>query len=385
QRVLLPAGAAVRRLSGRERRDAGTGGFRHDREPALHGHRPGNHRQEPHRLHRDPDAARQEIPATGWTGGRQCAGRAPAGERDAGDSSLCDQPSGSARGDQLSERCRARLVPAARPRTRKDGPLHARVSGRERRDAALRAALQLQLAAHVPYLRENPEGRQDARAVHLRQFDRQQVQPRPGQVGLLRRSELGGDGHAEHGLPGRSGGGREQLPDRAMTRISVVSGVLLLVAAAAHAAQRQVSVTAGEGFALQGSYYSAEKGGPGILLLHQCDADRRIYDQLATMLNVAGYNVLTIDWRGFGGSRGGAFTDFRAQRQKILELMPGDVDAALKFLSAQSTVINRALGVVGGSCGVNQAVQASRRHPEIRTLVLLSGGTDAQGEAHIKS
>jgi len=170
-----------------------------------------------------------------------------------------------------------------------------------------------------------------------------------------------------------------------MTRISVVSGVLLLVAAAAHAAQRQVSVTAGDGFALQGSYYSAEKGGPGILLLHQCDADRRIYDHLATMLNVAGYNVLTIDWRGFGGSRGGAFTDFRAQRQKILELMPGDVDAALKFLSAQSTVINRALGVVGGSCGVNQAVQASRRHPEIRTLVLLSGGTDAQGEAHIKS
>jgi hypothetical protein len=40
--------------------------------------------------------------------------------------------------------------------------------------------------------------------------------------------------------------------------------------------------------------------------------------------------------------------------------------------------------VVGGSCGVNQAVQASRRHSEIRTLVLLSGGTDAEGEAHVK-
>jgi len=161
--------------------------------------------------------------------------------------------------------------------------------------------------------------------------------------------------------------------------------VILLFAAAVHADERQVSVTAGDGFALQGNYYSAEKGGPGILLLHQCNADRRVYDQLATMLNVAGYNVLAIDWRGFGGSRAGAFTDFRTQRQKIQELIPGDVDAALKFLSAQPTVINRALGVVGGSCGVNQAVQASRRHPEIRTLVLLSGGTDAQGETHIKS
>ena len=154
-----------------------------------------------------------------------------------------------------------------------------------------------------------------------------------------------------------------------MRRFPLVSIVILLVAAAAHAEQRQVSITAGDGFALQGSYSSAEKGGPGILLLHQCDADRRVYDQLATMLNVAGYNVLTIDWRGSGGS----------------DLMPGDVDAALMFLTAQPTVISRALGVVGGSCGVNQAVQASRRHPEIRTLVLLSGGTDAQGEAHIKS
>ena len=88
---------------------------------------------------------------------------------------------------------------------------------------------------------------------------------------------------------------------------------------------------------------------------------------------------------GIGGSRAGAFTDFAAARATVIERMPGDVDAALKFLTAQATVNGRALGVVGGSCGVNQAVHASRRHPEIRTIVLLSGGTDAEGEAHIKS
>jgi dienelactone hydrolase len=64
--------------------------------------------------------------------------------------------------------------------------------------------------------------------------------------------------------------------------------------------------------------------------------------------------------------------------------MPGDVDAALSFLISQRTVNNRALGVVGGSCGVNQAVHAARRHPAIRTLVVLSGGTDADGEAYVK-
>ena len=148
--------------------------------------------------------------------------------------------------------------------------------------------------------------------------------------------------------------------------------------------QRNVRLTAADGFSLEGTFHSADKGGPGILLLHQCNADRHVYDQLAAMLNVAGYNVLTFDFRGFGGSRAEAFADFGAARDRVIERMPGDVDAALTFLTAQSTVNARALGVVGGSCGANQAVQASRRHPEIRTIVLLSGGTDAQGEAHIK-
>jgi len=120
-------------------------------------------------------------------------------------------------------------------------------------------------------------------------------------------------------------------------------------------------------------------------LLHQCNADRQIYDNLATMLSTAGYHALTLDFRGFGGSKSGEYADFASQRQKIQEKWPSDVDSALKFLSDQNGVNRTVLGVVGGSCGVNQAIQAGRRHPEIRTLVLLSGGTDAEGEAYIKS
>lgn len=170
-----------------------------------------------------------------------------------------------------------------------------------------------------------------------------------------------------------------------MKTIAAASIGMLLLTTAARAEQRDVSFTAADGFRLQGTFHSADKGGPGILLLHQCNADRRIYDQLAAMLNTAGYNVLAFDFRGFGGSRAGEYKDFTAQRQNILDSMPGDVDSALTFLTSQGTVNNRALGVVGGSCGVNEAVQASRRHPEIRTIVLLSGGTDTDGEAHIRS
>ena len=160
--------------------------------------------------------------------------------------------------------------------------------------------------------------------------------------------------------------------------------VVLLCAATSVAESAEVSFKAADGFALTGTFYPVEQGGPAILLLHQCNADRRIYEQLAGMLNAAGYNVLAFDFRGFGGSRAAANTELAADRQSIIERMPGDVDAALSFLASQSTVNKRALGVVGGSCGVTQAVHAARRHPEIRTLVVLSGGTDADGEAYVK-
>lgn len=151
------------------------------------------------------------------------------------------------------------------------------------------------------------------------------------------------------------------------TRAALAIGLVLL-SSAARAEQREVTFPAPDGFTLQGTFYSVAKGGPGILLLHQCDADRRSYDQLALMLNTAGYNVLSFDFR-----------------KGLADKRPGDVDAALTFLTSQNTVIARALGVVGGSCGVNQAIQASRRHAEIRTLVLLSGGTNADGEAHVRA
>jgi len=160
--------------------------------------------------------------------------------------------------------------------------------------------------------------------------------------------------------------------------------VVLLFATVSVAESAEVSFKAADGFALTGTFYPVENGGPAILLLHQCNADRRIYEQLATMLNAAGYNVLAFDFRGFGGSRAGGDADLAANRQRIIDWMPGDVDSALSFLTSQTTVNKRALGVVGGSCGVNQAVHAARRHPEIRTLVVLSGGTDADGEAYVK-
>lgn len=160
---------------------------------------------------------------------------------------------------------------------------------------------------------------------------------------------------------------------------------MVLFASALFGEKKDVTFNAADGFALKGTFYSAEKAGPGLLLLHQCNADRQIYDHLGTMLSAAGYNALSFDFRGFGSSKTGEYTDFAKQRDKIMGKMPDDVEAALNFLTSQSLVNKTALGVIGGSCGVNQAVQAGRRHPEVKALVLLSGGADAEGEAYIKN
>jgi dienelactone hydrolase len=166
-----------------------------------------------------------------------------------------------------------------------------------------------------------------------------------------------------------------------MRKCCLATIVLLLSTATLFAEKKDVTITAADGFALKGTLYSASKSGPGLLLLHQCNADRQIYDTLGTMLSAAGYNALTLDFRGFGGSKNAEYPNLASARDK----MPADVDAAFQFLSSQGQVNKTVMGVVGGSCGVNQTIQAARRHPEIRTLVLLSGGTDADGETFIKN
>jgi len=166
-----------------------------------------------------------------------------------------------------------------------------------------------------------------------------------------------------------------------MNRLCLTTIIVLVFATTLLAEKKDVTIAVGDGFALKGSLYSTGKIGPGILLLHQCNADRQIYDTLGNMLSAAGYNALTVDFRGFGGSKNAQYPDLASARDK----MPGDVDAAFKFLTSQDSVNRTVLGVIGGSCGVNQAIQAARRHPEVKTLVLLSGGTDTDGEAFIKN
>src|SRR5271169_4517137 len=147
-------------------------------------------------------------------------------------------------------------------------------------------------------------------------------------------------------------------------------------------APRVVDLTASDGVILKATYFSAAQPGPGVLLLHQCNRQRKVWDDLAERLAASGLNVLTVDFRGFGES-GGKRPDQMSSQQEadqfVREQWPKDVDVAFRYLQSQPGVDRGVIGAGGASCSVNQAVQLARRHPEVKSLVLLSESSDRAG------
>src|ERR1700758_612119 len=70
---------------------------------------------------------------------------------------------------------------------------------------------------------------------------------------------------------------------------------------------RIVDLAAADGIALKATYFAAAKPGPGVLLLHQCNQQRKSWDVLAEAMTRAGIHVLAVDYRGYGESGGPRF------------------------------------------------------------------------------
>jgi dienelactone hydrolase len=159
-----------------------------------------------------------------------------------------------------------------------------------------------------------------------------------------------------------------------LATIFVVSAVVI----GAAQQPRIVDLKATDGVELKASYFASTKPGPGVLLLHQCNRQRKVWDELATQLAEAGINTLTLDMRGFGES-GGTRNDKRTPEEQAQtpEKNRGDIDIAFQYLVSQAGVTRNTIGVGGASCGVNNSIQTEIRHPnEVKSLVLLSGNAD---------
>ncbi|MFY9553020.1 MAG: DinB family protein [Thermoanaerobaculia bacterium] len=151
---------------------------------------------------------------------------------------------------------------------------------------------------------------------------------------------------------------------------------------------RVVDLTTADGVVLKASYFAAGKPGPGVLLIHQGNRDRRAWSDLAARLAAAGIHVLTFDRRGFGDSGGTPHEKWTSkERSEARKAWPGDVDAAWQSLISQPGVARDLIGIGGaGADGVGNSVTAARRHPgEVKSLVLLSGQTDLAGRQFLQS
>ncbi|HWR13224.1 MAG TPA: alpha/beta fold hydrolase [Terriglobales bacterium] len=168
---------------------------------------------------------------------------------------------------------------------------------------------------------------------------------------------------------------------------SLFVAVFISTVFAATPAPQNVDLTAPDGVKLKATYYPAGKAGPGVLLMHQCNRDRKMWADIAPKMAEAGMNVLALDFRGFGESGGTKFDQMPPQErgQAVTQVWPKDVDVAFQYLISQKGVTKTVIGAAGASCGVNQSIQLASRHPEVKSLVLLSGNTDADGRRFLRN
>ncbi len=150
---------------------------------------------------------------------------------------------------------------------------------------------------------------------------------------------------------------------------------------------RIVNLKAADGTLLKATFFAAAKPGPGVLLLHQCNGQRKLWDPLGHAMASLGVNVLTLDYRGFGESGGTPFNAMTPEQldKMTKEVWPGDIDIAFQYLLAQPGVEHDSIGAGGASCGVHNSILLARRHPEVKALMLLSGPTDRDGRLFLHS
>jgi pimeloyl-ACP methyl ester carboxylesterase len=126
-----------------------------------------------------------------------------------------------------------------------------------------------------------------------------------------------------------------------------------------------------DGLIVKGSFYPTTSGekSPAVLLLHQNEGGRTEWLPLIPELTAKGYNVLAIDQRGFGLTRG----------KRNYGLLESDATTVLAWLREQSSTDPDRVAVIGSSVGANVALGVCAADDRCRVVIALSPGTNFFG------
>jgi pimeloyl-ACP methyl ester carboxylesterase len=146
--------------------------------------------------------------------------------------------------------------------------------------------------------------------------------------------------------------------------------VVLLVAGAA-AAQKTVSFPTEDGGLVYADVYG--EGVRGVVLAHGGRFNKESWEQQARTLASAGFQVLAIDFRGYGKSKG------PGDAHPMDAPLHLDVLAAVRYLRETGA---KSVSIVGGSMGAGAAGDASiaSRPGQIDRLVFLGGSPNGPAE-----
>lgn len=148
-----------------------------------------------------------------------------------------------------------------------------------------------------------------------------------------------------------------------------------------------LDLTTDQGVRLKADYFQSVKDSErGVLMLHQCNYNRSMYDKIGEQLAQKGIHALSLDFRGYGESVSDEFDMEKIRalshekrgdaRQAMTAYWPKDVQLAYDYLRSKVSKDGN-IGIIGASCGGSQAITLAENSP-IKAISFFSSGQRVQ-------
>ncbi len=156
-----------------------------------------------------------------------------------------------------------------------------------------------------------------------------------------------------------------------MFRICLILSLSVFSFYAAIAAPLKVPLRDGYQLAAELLLPQSSKG--AVLLLHQCNRDRKMWAPVVRLLNERAFSTMTVDARGFGESKSEQFNIALSDEayDKATAHFPTDAHDIYGVWTTQTSKA-KIRAVVGASCGGAMASRLAGDYKDITALVLFS-------------